>query len=223
MDVADEGAWRRARAAGALDGVSGVVTAAAVLAPVGPAGSYGARAFWRTMRVNVLGTLLAVQSCLAQLEAGGGGAVVTFAGAGATRPRPRYDAYATSKAAVARLSENLGLDLLERGVRVNSVAPGFVATRMHEATLAAGAGRAGTEYFEQTARELEAGGARARLAAELTAFLLSPAAAGIAGRLISAQWDPWRDPGFQRRLREDPDLATVRRIDDQLFSASPEA
>src|SRR5271166_5623951 len=132
MDVGDESAWSSDAVRAALDGVDGVVTAAAVLAPVGPIGTYPPEAFWETMRVNVLGTLLAVHACLDSLKAAHG-AIVTFAGGGATSPQPRYDAYATSKAAVVRLTENLALELAEHGVRVNAVSPGFVATDIHAA------------------------------------------------------------------------------------------
>jgi NAD(P)-dependent dehydrogenase (short-subunit alcohol dehydrogenase family) len=218
LDVADQEAWGRAAESGALHGIDGLVTAAAVLAPVGPIGSYAPEEFWRTMGVNVLGTLLAVHHCIASLEHARG-AVVVFAGGGATSPQPRYDAYATSKAAVARLSENLALELSGRGVRVNAVSPGFVATGIHAATLDAGPSLAGGDYFASTERQLDAGGVPGRRAAELTAFLLSEAGQGITGRLISAPWDPWEEPDFQRRLREVPDLATIRRIDEQFFAA----
>ena len=217
LDVGEERGWQTAAASGALEGVDGVVSAAAVLTPVGPIGAYTPDEFLRTMRVNVLGTLLAVHSCLHSLEAARG-AVVAFAGGGATSPQPRYDAYAASKAAVARLAENLALELGERGVRVNAVSPGFVATEIHAATLRAGPELAGEGYFADTERQLDGGGVPALRAAELTAFLLSEAAEGIAGRLISAPWDPWEEPAFQRRLREDPDLARVRRIDDQRYT-----
>ena len=69
LDVGDEDGWRAAGEEGVLEGVSGVVTAAAMLAPVGPIGSYAPAEFWETVRVNVLGTLLAVHHCLASLEA----------------------------------------------------------------------------------------------------------------------------------------------------------
>jgi NAD(P)-dependent dehydrogenase (short-subunit alcohol dehydrogenase family) len=221
LDVGHEGGWLAVAEEGALAGIDGVVTAAAVLAPVGPLGSYALEEFWETMRVNVLGTLLAVYHCLPSLQ-DAGGAVVLLAGGGATSPQPRYDAYATSKAAVARLAENLALELGERGVRVNAVSPGFVATEIHAATLDAGPELAGAGYFASTERQLEGGGVPAARAAELTAFLLSERAAGIAGKLISAPWDPWEEPEFQRRLREESDLATVRRIDDHFFAAVPQ-
>ena len=55
------------------------------------------------------------------------------------------------------------------------------------------------------------------LAPELAVFLLSGDARAISGKLISAEWDDWRDAEFRARLAADPDLATLRRIDDDLY------
>jgi len=217
LDVSDERAWAAASARAALQDVDGVITAAAVLVPIGPIGTYPPADFWRTMSVNVLGTMLAVHACLGSLRSHRG-AVVTLAGGGATSPLVRYDAYATSKAAVVRLTENLALELSQYGVRANTISPGFVATDIHKATLRAGPRLAGEEYLANTERQLRSGAVPARLAAELAAFLLDESAAGITGRLISAQWDPWREEAFRERLRREPDLATLRRIDGMHFS-----
>lgn len=203
FDVSDEEAWRTVE----LDELHGLVCAAAVLEPIGAVGEYAPADFRRTLEINVVGTLLAVHHCLPALRRGEG-AIVTFGGGGATSPLPRYDAYAASKASVARLSENFAVALSP--LPVNCVAPGFVATRMHEATLAAGPEAAGAEYFERTRQEVESGGLPAAEAAELVCLLLS--GVPFTGKLISAQWDPWRDPAFHRRLVDEPELATVRRI-----------
>ena len=217
MDVADESAWERL--APRLGDLQGLVCAAAVLDPVGPIDSYAVADFRRTLDVNVVGTLLAIRACLPALLASRG-AVVTFSGGGATAPLPRFDAYAASKAAVVRLSENIAVELADQGVRVNGVAPGFVATGIHQSTLAAGPGLAGAEYFERTRAELERGGVPASEAAELVCWLLEgDPDAPFTGKLISAQWDAWREPRFRRRLAEERDLATLRRIDDELFAA----
>jgi NAD(P)-dependent dehydrogenase (short-subunit alcohol dehydrogenase family) len=222
LDVRDEDAWSAALPVIAPDGwLTGVVTAAAQLTPVGPLGSWAVEAFRSTLDVNVVGTLLAVKTSLDCLQAAGG-AVVTFSGGGATSPLARYDAYAASKAAVVRLSENLAVDLAPSGVRVNSVAPGFVLSSIHQATVDAGPERAGREYHERTRRAMEHDdGDPPDLAAALVAFLLSEEAAGITGKLLSARWDPWEDPAFRTRLREERDLATLRRIDDQFFTSVP--
>jgi NAD(P)-dependent dehydrogenase (short-subunit alcohol dehydrogenase family) len=220
MDVADEAAWEHL--APRLGDVHGLVCAAATLDPVGPIGSYAVADFRRTLEVNVIGTLLAIRACLSGLRTSRG-AVVTFSGGGATSPLPRFDAYAASKAAVARLSENLAVELAGEGVRINCVAPGFVATGIHQSTLAAGPERAGVAYFEHTRAELQRGGVPASEAAELVCLLLEgDPETPFTGKLISAQWDPWRDSGYRARLAERGDLATLRRIDDELFTATAE-
>ena len=167
-----------------------------------------------TIAVNLVGTMLALRFALPRLQATGGRAV-TFSGGGGTSPLPRYDAYAASKAAVVRLTENLAAS---GEIEINAVAPGFVATRMHDETLRAGPDAAGQSYYQRTQEQVRAGGFPASEAAELVAFLLGPDAAGITGRLISAQWDPWREEEFRERLRTDSDLAKLRRIDEQFFT-----
>jgi NAD(P)-dependent dehydrogenase (short-subunit alcohol dehydrogenase family) len=219
LDVTDESGWQALAAD--LGELHGLVCAAGVLEPVGPVGSYEPSAFRRTLEVNVYGTLLAVHYCLPALRATRG-PIVTFSGGGGTAPLPRFDAYAASKAAIVRLTENMALDLSDTGIRVNCVAPGFVATRMHQATLDAGPAAAGAEYFTRTRRELAAGGVPVGEAAELACMLLGGREpVPFTGRLISAQWDPWRKPSYHEQLRAVRDLATLRRIDGVLFAPVP--
>jgi NAD(P)-dependent dehydrogenase (short-subunit alcohol dehydrogenase family) len=221
LDVASDSAWKEAMPEiNTEPRLDGLVTAAGILGPIGRLDEIDPDAFRATIEVNLIGTMLALRYCIPALAAAGG-AAVTFSGGGSTSPLPRYDAYAASKAAVVRLTENVARTAEEQGVRINCVAPGFVATRMHAATLAAGAERVGDDYYEKTRRQLDEGGVPARVAAELTCFLLGPEAAGITGKLISAPWDPWRESEFRQRLRTDRDLATLRRIDDQFFGRTP--
>jgi 3-oxoacyl-[acyl-carrier protein] reductase len=214
LDVSDAGAWEAAGPQIDEGGpLHGLVTAAGILGPIGALEELSPSELSTTIAVNLLGTMFALRFALPRLASAGGRAV-TFSGGGGTAPLPRYDAYAASKAAVVRLTENVA-----RGgeVEINSVAPGFVITRMHEETLRAGAEAAGPEYLERTQEQIASGGFPAGEAAELVCFLLSEQAGGISGRLLSAQWDPWRDSGFRARLRSDATLATLRRIDDVFF------
>ncbi len=215
LDVSDEGSWVQAiESIDDREPLHGLVTAAGVLGPIGRLEDIAPSEFGRTIAVNLIGTMLALHHLLPLLRCHQGRAV-TFSGGGATSPLPRYDAYAASKAAVVRLTENLA----DRDdVEINCVAPGFVATRMHEATLQAGPEAAGVAYHERTVAELAQGGVPATEAAELVCFLLSADAMGITGRLVSAQWDPWRDLAYQARLRTTSALGKLRRIDDQFFA-----
>lgn len=222
LDVSSEAQWREAIVSGQVGELHGLVTAAGVLGPIGAIDEIDPAAARAAIEINLIGTLLALHHCLPLLAATGG-AAVTFSGGGGTAPFARYDAYAASKAAVVRLTENVAGVASERGVRVNCVSPGFVATRMQAETLAAGPERVGAEYYERARRELESGGVPPQRAAELVCFLLGPEAEGIQGKLISAPWDPWQAEEFQARLRSDADLATLRRIDEQFFARTGEA
>jgi NAD(P)-dependent dehydrogenase (short-subunit alcohol dehydrogenase family) len=216
LDVSDPAAWDPVlQTIDSLGALHGLVTAAGVLGPVGLLEQVEPQAFADAIAVNLLGTALALHHTLPRLRRANGRAV-TFSGGGATAPLARYDAYAASKAAVVRLTENVAA-AYDGEVDLNCVAPGFVATRIHEGTLEAGPDAAGPEYYQRTRSELERGGVPAREAAELVCFLLSEAAAGISGRLLSAQWDPWRETTFQDRLSGDRALGTLRRIDESQF------
>jgi 3-oxoacyl-[acyl-carrier protein] reductase len=212
LDVSDAAAWDAAD----LADVTGLICAAGTIGPIGDVTEIDPGAFMDTLAVNVLGALLAVRAVAPQLRASDGAAVL-LSGGGATGPFARFDAYATSKAATVRLAENLAAS----GLRVNAVAPGFLVTAMQADVLDAGVEAVGEAYFEKV-RDAVANnqGDDPARAAELIAFLLSDAARGIAGKLISAPWDPWDDVQFQARLRAEPDLATLRRIDDQFFTTS---
>lgn len=216
LDVAHAAEWSEAMSQVDRDGpLHGLVTAAGVLGPIGTLDEVDMDEFGRAIAVNLVGTALALHHAIPRLRLTNGRAV-TFSGGGGTAPLARYDAYAASKVAVVRLTENVALS---GEIELNCVAPGFVATRMHEETLAAGPEAAGADYYRRTQEQLAEGGFPASEAAALVAFLLSEEAAGISGRLISAQWDDWRDETFRQRLRNDPSLARLRRIDDQFFTS----
>ena len=98
--------------------------------------------------------------------------------------------------------------------------PGFVATRLHQQTLKAGAGKAGEKFLESTKKEIEKGGVPPEKAANLTVFLLSSKSEGVTGKFLSAQWDPWEKPEFIEKLKKDKDFATLRRIDGMNFKGT---
>ena len=68
----------------------------------------------------------------------------------------------------------------------------------------------------------EEGAVDPKLAAALCVFLASAASDGITGKLISAQWDPWKDPEKFRALAAG-DIYTLRRIvpEDRPKKSSP--
>ncbi len=200
-------------AADAWGGATAVVHAAAILGPIGPMVGADPERWFEAIRVNLLGTqLVAAEGARRMIAKSQGGSMVLFSGGGGGYPFPNYSAYACSKVAVVRLAETLAQELAPHGIRVNALAPGFVATQMHEETLRAGEA-AGRDYLERTRAELARGGTPASVAARAVRFLLSPRAVGITGRFVSAPWDGWeRWPEHRAELEASPELFTLRRI-----------
>ena len=118
---------------------------------------------------------------------------------------------------MVRFSENFAREHADE-IDLNCIAPGFIKTRIHEETLKSSPDTVGRQYYERTIREIEAGGTSIDFTTELAVFLLSDQSNGITGKLISAPFDAWRTAEFQERLRQDADLASLRRIDDKQFS-----
>ena len=197
-DVSDEdqvaafAKWVSARTAH----VDAVVHCAGAFGAIGPMQTTDSQEWLRTIHTNVFGTYLIIKHMIPLLAQASSPRLVTFSGGGAFGPFANYSAYAVSKAAVVRLTETLAVELASRRIVVHAVAPGFVATEIHEATIRSGPELAGREFFEQTQRLLHEGRVPIEVPVACVKFLLSDAAAGLTGKTISASFDPWGTPAF---------------------------
>jgi NAD(P)-dependent dehydrogenase (short-subunit alcohol dehydrogenase family) len=81
-----------------------------------------------TFDVDVRGSLLAAQAATRRMKEQGGGSIVNITSVQEHIPRPDFSVYAAAKAALGMLSRSLALELEQYGIRVNSVAPGVIAT-----------------------------------------------------------------------------------------------
>jgi NAD(P)-dependent dehydrogenase (short-subunit alcohol dehydrogenase family) len=89
--------------------------------------------FDHTIGINVKGVFFTIQKALPLM--GEGGAVVINASWTLHRGLPAASVYAASKAAVHNLARTLGTGLAPRGIRVNSVSPGYIETEMYRAAI----------------------------------------------------------------------------------------
>jgi NAD(P)-dependent dehydrogenase (short-subunit alcohol dehydrogenase family) len=112
----------------------------------------------RIFGVNVKGTLFTVQKVLPLMSRGG--AIVINGSMAASKGMPAFSVYAASKAALRAFARGWSVELRDRGVRVNVVAPGTIITPGYRsaglsdeqiegfkalASAAAALGRTGTE------------------------------------------------------------------------------
>jgi len=83
------------------------------------------------MNTNLKGILFVCKYAVPEIRKSGGGAIVNNASMAGFSSHPIY-AYATSKAGVTALTRSLAVGLAKDNIRVNCVAPGFIATPMVE-------------------------------------------------------------------------------------------
>jgi len=188
-----------------------LVNNAGIYGPIGPAWENDPRHWQETVTINLVGAFLLCRAVVPAMIRAGRGKIINMSGGGAATPFPRFSAYAVSKAALVRFTETLAVELADHNIQVNAVAPGFVATRLHEQTLEAGQ-KAGAEFLRKTREQLAQGGVDPAIPAALVAFLASEKADRITGKFISSIWDNWAD--FESHLDEiaKTDLYTLRRI-----------
>lgn len=188
-----------------------LINVAGVQPPIGAFEQLDPDDWDRNLSINLSGTVNMIRGALPFFKSAEGGKIINFSGGGATSSRPNFSAYAVSKTAVVRLTEILAEELREYNIDVNAVAPGAINTGMLDEIIEAGA-RAGDEHERARKRKSEGGDPIERIV-DLCRFLISSESDGITGKLLSAIWDDYKSTAFLKRLKEDPDFCTLRRID----------
>lgn len=195
-------------------GLHVLVNNAGVYGPIGDITDLDSQAWSDAMQTNVMGVFHACKHAVPHMRKEGFGRIINVSGGGATKPMPGYSSYCASKAAVVRFTETLALELDADGILVNSIAPGFIATDIHKATLESPC-RAIEQFQRLTREKLAAGGDDPQKAVAL-ALMLASDRCRLNGKLVSAVFDPWETFGEQPAVS--PDFLTLRRVDNVFIS-----
>ena len=103
-----------------------LVNNAAAVTRAAPLGDLTAAEWNQALSVNLTGMFNVTQAVL--LSMGQGGRIINLASSFAHVGARGRVAYSTTKAGILGFTRSLALDVAERGIRVNSVSPGAVAT-----------------------------------------------------------------------------------------------
>lgn len=174
-DVAQEEGWSAVLAAAHTFGPVSVLVSNAVSVEVAPAHATSPGSWQRQLDVGLTAAFLGVRACLPDLGSRpeAPGAVVLVSSVHARHGMPGHPAYAAAKGGLLALSSQLAVEY-GPGVRVNSVLPGPVLTRLWDRVPEEDR-RASAE--QTAARRL---GDPAEVAAAI-AFLASPEASYVTG------------------------------------------
>jgi NAD(P)-dependent dehydrogenase (short-subunit alcohol dehydrogenase family) len=138
-------------------------------------------AFDRLLAIHLRGTFLASREAARAMLARRSGAIVNLASFAALAGIPTRNAYGAAKAGIASMTRSMACEWARDGLRVNAVAPGYVATELVQKLVSNG---------QVDASAIERRTPMGRLAqpgeiAQAIAFLASDAASYITGATLS--------------------------------------
>lgn len=126
---------------------------------------------------NVYGTFLACREAVQRMKHNGGGTIVNVSSEAARFGGHHMAHYAASKAAINTLTIGLAREVAKYNIRVNTVSPGLIDTKMHNT--------ASSEHLEHLIKTLPLQRmGRAEEVAELIAWLISDKSSYITGAII---------------------------------------
>ena len=142
-----------------------------------PSDQLSVEALLAMLNLHVGGALLCCQAAAARMSAGG--SIVLFSSIAEFFGFPERAAYAVAKAGVSALSRSLSIEWAARGIRVNSIAPGYVDTPLIKAAV-----ERGEMSFDPADLNAMKRLASATEIARPVCFLLSDAASFVTGETL---------------------------------------
>ncbi len=153
---------------------------------------------WRSqLELNLTSAFQGVKAAVQRMP--DGGAIINIASGAGMRGSPMTGPYAAAKAGMINLTQTLALELAPRGIRVNTVSPGPVATEAYAEVLGV------SDQYDALARTIPLGrmGTPDDIAGAVV-YLASPAASWVTGQnLLVAGGRTERSYQYQPRAAAD--------------------
>lgn len=91
--------------------------------------------FQQIMHTNVNAVFALSREVVKVMEKNGGGSIINISSMAALYGIPKVIAYTASKSAIEGMTSAMAVELSPKGIRINAIAPGFIATDMSSKAL----------------------------------------------------------------------------------------
>ena len=188
-----------------------LINCAAIQGPIGKSWENNFKEWEKTFNINFYSTMLVTNTILPIMLKKNKGSIINLSGGGSTSSRPDFSSYAISKTALVRYTEILADELSNTSIKVNSIAPGVMATNMIKQVIKS-KNKINNINEVISAKKVFLEGDNMKSAINLCIFLSTNESNGISGKLISAAWDPWDKFARYKSSIANSDIYTLRRI-----------
>jgi NAD(P)-dependent dehydrogenase (short-subunit alcohol dehydrogenase family) len=136
--------------------------------------------------------------------------VILFAGGGTNNATKYYSAYTISKIAQIKMTELLDAEMPD--TRFCIIGPGWVKTKIHEATIKAGITNAGENYQKTVDIINNKNDSNLEKVVECCNWVISSSRDIVSGRNFSLVYDQWGTESLNEKLKNDSNLFKLRRF-----------
>jgi short-subunit dehydrogenase len=178
---------------------------------LGPSSKINYEDMMEVFNVNLFSSIYFTNFLVDKLKTNEKLSIIHFSGGGSTGPRPLFMSYSLAKTSLLRFVENFAAENSNNNIKINAIAPGVVPSKMHAEVLSNDSLRDTKDYFVAL-NSLSSGNYNPARLLSLCDFLLTERSDGITGKLISAEWDNWKEWPSHLYEINNLDIYTLRRI-----------
>lgn len=189
-----------------------LVFSAGQMEPIGPFEKVSFNEWEQSLHVNFLQQMRILHLLLPirrKKMAQKGPSVLFFAGGGSNGAVVNYSSYAVSKIALTKMCEFLDAEMPD--TRFVIVGPGWVKTKIHDATLRAGVEMAGANFHKTEEKLKGSDWVSMDRVVECCTWLATTPSKGVNGRNFSVAHDALASPALELALESDSDMYKLRR------------
>lgn len=164
----------------------------------------------KVFEINFLANVYLVKNIFPLLKKNSYSKIIFFSGGGSFNAWEKFSAYSCAKTALVRFCENLAMETKKYKIIVNCIAPGFLRTAIHNDALS-NLNNLNKDYRNQLKKNKNSE-PNFNKVNKLIKYLLKNKSLLVSGRTISANFDPWADNNFKKKLKKNDNFLMMRRI-----------